>query len=665
MRKIIIAEKAIAAKRISDILSSGKAKQEKFSKKFSAYKWDGFVTVPLSGHIVQADFPPKYSSWSKNKVKDLLKADIIQNVSMPGIAKYLEKVGKNADEVIIATDNDREGELIGREGLEFVKAKNPKVKVRRALFSAITEEDIQGAFKNLKKLDDDLADSAEARRNIDLLWGAALTRLVSALGHRFGNSYLSVGRVQTPVLRMIVDRAKQRQRFKPEKYWELKAKLFKKKVFEAEHKGVFKDGKEVKKILSKNIKKMTVKSFKVSQRKVPRPAPFNTTAFLRTCHNEFGYSPANSMRIAEHLYVRGFISYPRTSNTVYPKSLNLKKILSKLSRQYEHAKDFIGKDLNPSRGSKKTTDHPPIHPVGLPKKIGSQEKKVYELIVKRFFATLSEDGLEKRTRIKFDAKGHEFVSNGMIITKKGWMKYYDFYKPKEFALPEMLEGDKVDVKKLWSDEKETQPPNRYGASTLLKIMDEKNLGTKSTRHSILQKIVYRGYVEPKTFEPNHIGFALIHILKKNCEDITNPYMTSELESEMEKIAGGKRSKDYVINHSKKGLLTAINKLESKEKVVSKELREALKEDLIICPCPKCGVGNMRVIRSRRTGKRFCGCSNYPKCSNGWPLPQKGGLYVTDKLCKDCGVKIVEIRYGRRPWRFCPNINCPGKKDKKT
>lgn len=664
MRKIIIAEKAAAANRISKILSSNKAKKNKVTKRFSSYEWSDFITIPLRGHIVQADFPDEYSKWSKKRIKELLEAPIVENVSAKSIAKYLKKKGGNADQVIVATDSDREGELIGREGMRFVKEANPEVRVKRARFSSLTEEEVSKAFEELGELDDNLADSAEARRDVDLLWGASLTRLISLLGHRYGKKYLSVGRVQTPVLKLIVDREKVRQKFKPQTYWEVKAKLFKKKSFEAEHEDVFKKKEELKKLLDKKISEMEVKKVKKTKRKLRRPTPFNTTSFLRACHNKFGYSPANSMRIAENLYLKGLISYPRTSNTVYPKSLDFEKILSKLAEKYSEANDFIGKKLNPSRGKKKSSDHPPIHPVGVPKKISGQNKKVYELVVNRFFATLAEDGLRESTRIDFDAKGHGFVSHGKKVLKMGWMKYYPTRKSRQKILPELEEEEKVEVKKIWEEEKETKPPNRYGASTLLKIMEENDLGTKSTRHSILQKLIYRNYVEPKTFVPNHISFALIDVLTKNCEIITNPEMTAQLEERMEKVASGKKSKESVINHSKKMLEKAIDHLLGKEEKVSEELREGLRKDKIICTCPKCGEGNMRIIRSRKTGKRFCGCSNYPKCSNGWPLPQKGVLDVMLKKCKECGTNKIQVRGGKRPWSFCPNVNCPSKDEKK-
>jgi len=231
MLKMIISEKAIAGSNIASLLagknvpstSLGNSQVFEFSNKDGQY-----IVVPLRGHITDVEFPKKYSFWVGTDLKILVDAQIDYVGKEKNIISALKKAAKDCDEVIIATDADREGESIGVEALNYVKEINPKIKIKRAYFSAITKKDIEDAFSNLNEVDYNFADSADSRREIDLIWGAVLTRFLSLVSGRLGKEYLSVGRVQTPTLALIVKREKERLAFKSKKYWELKA-LFEKK----------------------------------------------------------------------------------------------------------------------------------------------------------------------------------------------------------------------------------------------------------------------------------------------------------------------------------------------------------------------------------------------------------------------------------------------------
>lgn len=237
---IIVAEKAIAGQRIASILA-GKNVPLSFdgSAQLARFEKGGqeFVVIPLRGHIVDVDFPKKYSYWLGTDLKDLTLAPIEYVPTEKGIVSLLKKKSPEASEVIIATDADREGESIGVEALRFIQETNEGIGLKRAYFSAITPKEISDSFSKLGKVDFAFADSADARREIDLIWGAVLTRFLSIASGRLGKEFLSVGRVQTPVLALIVSREKERLAFKQQKYWVLAA-LFEKdgKKFEAEHK---------------------------------------------------------------------------------------------------------------------------------------------------------------------------------------------------------------------------------------------------------------------------------------------------------------------------------------------------------------------------------------------------------------------------------------------
>ena len=220
---LIVAEKNISARRIAEILGEGKKLTEHKDAGVSTYSFGDITTVGLRGHVVEIDFEPGYKNWRSEEAtpRSLIDAKTIKIPTEKKIVALLQKLSKRADRVTIATDFDTEGELIGKEAFELVRAVNPKVTIDRARFSAITPQELKHAFSHTTELDFALAAAGEARQSIDLMWGAALTRFISLAARRGGANILSVGRVQTPTLGMIVDREKEIEAFVPEKYWQL------------------------------------------------------------------------------------------------------------------------------------------------------------------------------------------------------------------------------------------------------------------------------------------------------------------------------------------------------------------------------------------------------------------------------------------------------------
>lgn len=669
--RLVITEKMTAGKRISDILATGKVREIRAGD-VPVWTFEDTVVVPLSGHIMDVGFGEKYSSWAKVDVVDLAKAKIQYLETKKAITDTIRKYAKKADEVIIACDYDNEGESIGLEAIEISKSVNPKIKIKRALFSAITKEDVDQAFKKLTKFNKPLAESANARREIDLIWGATLTRFISKAAKKLGPSFLSVGRVQTPTLSLIVEREKKRMKFKSTPYWHVSATLEKgrKKFTAMFHKRRLTDEKETDKIVKTTKGEALVNKVRKTKSKKQPPTPFNTTDFLRAAAN-IGTTAASAMRAAQGLYVNGFISYPRTDNTVYSRTINLRKILKKLSKieKLGQLADEINakKKLEPTEGKKKTKDHPPIHPVSPAdkSKLHPIEWKIYELIVRRFLATLSDPSEEERIKVELEIGKNKFISNGFKILVPGWRKYYHYSKAKENLLPGIKEGDKIKLLNVEKEEKETTPPVRYGYSTIIKVMDELNLGTKSTRPSILQKLVMRGYLmRGAQLIPSKVAIKVTEALKRYSPKITDAKMTADLEKEMLNIEKAKTKKPKVVDKSRKILITVLNILKKHEKKIGDNVRKGFYWDPI-GKCANCEKGEMRIIKSRKTGKRFVGCSSYPKCRTGWPLPQKGMLTVLPEVCKHCGIKKVQISYAaKRAWKLCPNLQCPTKKDKK-
>ncbi len=677
---VIIAEKAIAGKRISEILADGTLKSK---KEDNAYFWEfdsplldklkknpkeKIVCIPLSGHILNVDFPKKYSYWQATDVRELAKAPVEYIAEKEDIVNLIKKKAKDIHTLIIATDYDREGEAIGLEAVELVKELNPKVKVLRANFSAITKEDIEEAFSHLTTLDKNLADAANTRREIDLYWGSTLTRFLSIVSGKLGKAFIGMGRVQGPTLALIVEKEKERLAFKPTPYWEIYAKfLKKKKIISAHHKkGKFWDKAEADKVMKLKKEKEGIVS-KITKREkiLKKPLPFNTTNFLRAA-TSLGYSASSAMSYAESLYQKGFISYPRTDNQTYPPSLKIKKILKQLS-QIPDYQDYVSKLLSkkkiePSSG-KKTKDHPPLHPVSKPHNLSQQEAKIYDLIARNFLATLGDDAKVLSTSVEIRLKEEPFIANGLIFIEKNWKEIYTYSKTEENILPPLEEGEVLPLKDLILESKETKPPARYSQGSLIKKMEELNLGTKATRPEIIQKLLYRGYIKgTSSLEPTKLAFALVDSLKKEKIKIVEPDMTAKLEKEMDEIAEGKMTKQKTVEDSQTLLVEELERLFKAKEKIGTEIKSAADATSVIGSCTDPSCSGKLVIRYSRKGKRFIGCNAYPKCTVTYPLPPFGLVRPTEKICELCGAPIVKLIRGRRSFEMCINMDCPSKEE---
>src|ERR687893_2446769 len=389
--RLIISEKANAAKKIAQFLTEGPVKEGKHrSVPHHTFEWgdEECVSVGLKGHVLNPEYPEEYSNWQKVEPSNLIDAEIQKSVSEKGVANAVKALSKKADRVVIATDFDREGELIGVEALSLAFEANPSLMdhVERARFSALTQGEVTRAFDILLELSRELADAGEARQDIDLIWGATLTRWVSRATKRYGSAFLSVGRVQSPTLVLIAERERERRAFVPEPFWELEATLKNGEPFVVRH-GIarFKEEEAARKAYENIAETATVTEVKQKSTTRQPPAPFNTTSFL-TAASSLGYSPSRAARIAEDLYTDGYISYPRTDNTVYPRSLDLREVLGYLERVEgvgQHAQRLRqGDKLSPTRGKRETTDHPPIYPTGYASKESMRDDrwKIYQLV---------------------------------------------------------------------------------------------------------------------------------------------------------------------------------------------------------------------------------------------------------------------------------------------
>jgi DNA topoisomerase I len=702
--RLIVTEKNNSAKKIADILGRGEAKADK-TFKVPFYTWtdaDGSeqMTIGLKGHVLGPAFPEGYSNWQKTDLHDLIDAELIKEPTDKNVVKAIRKVAGEADELVIATDFDREGELIGLEALQEMIDANPglgsredadagTLRIKRARYSALTKEEIERAFGELDELSYPLANAGAARQDIDLLWGATLTRAVSLATRRFGSNFLSVGRVQSPTLGLIVEREMERRAHVPKPFWELLAKFeHPDGSFEAHHAtDKFWEKAEADAALAGTSSPGTVKS--VTARKNTRrpPTPLNTTAFTTDASSRLGITPASAMRIAEDLYMDGFISYPRTDNTVYPASLPVRELVSSLVRvkEFSAAAGLLDQaELKASRGKKETTDHPPIYPTQAihPGALEGPKRRVYELVVRRFLATFSPPMITESTRADIEAGSETYFVRGSVVVDPGYAAIYTYARSSDEEIPALKEGQTLELDgEPWLLDKETQPPSRISQGKLIEMMEERGLGTKATRADIIQKLYDRGYVYSNPPIPSETGVAMYDAFKKFVPRMATPEMTAQLEEEMDRIAGGQMTKGEVVGDSRDLLHRTWSEIDESREDLAKVVWKGMDEDRILGPCKVCemagrtkedGSPNMlRIIRAKKSGKRFVGCTGWSaddpdSCDQTFPLPQRGDVFRLEDRCTVCDqtprLKVVPFR--GRPWNLCLNDDCESMQEMK-
>jgi DNA topoisomerase-1 len=676
--ELIVTEKDNAARRIADILSDGTADADRVNG-VNVYGWGGKRVIGLSGHVVGVDFPPEYDDWRDVEPHELIEAPIETEPTQEAIVAALRRLARDADRVIIATDYDREGELIGKEAFDIVRDVDESVPIERARFSSITENEVQDAFAETGELDFDLAAAGEARQTVDLVWGAALTRFLSLSAGQLGEDFISVGRVQGPTLKLLVDRERGIQAFDPDDYWELFADLTKDggSGFEAQYFYLDEDGNEARRIWDgaaaddahaalAEASAAAVEEVNRRTRTDEPPAPFNTTQFIRAA-SSLGYSAQRAMSIAEDLYTAGYITYPRTDNTVYPDDLDPEELLESFAETFfgESVEELLEQDeIEPTEGDEETTDHPPIHPTGeMPTDLDDDEWEVYELVVRRFFATCAPSATWEHLRVVAGVEGEvslpsggdrglSLKANGKRLLEEGYHSVYPYSSADETVVPDVETGEALAVSDVHLDAKETQPPRRYGQSRLIETMEEMGVGTKSTRHNTIEKLYERNYVEGDPPRPTQLAHAVVEAAEEFADHIVSEEMTAQLEADMRAIAAGEKGFDEVTEESREMLDTVFDELQESREEVGDHLRTSMKADKILGPCPECG--SDLLVRKSRYGSYFVGCDGYPDCEYTLPLPSTGKPLILDEECEEHGLNRVKMLAGRKTFvHGCP------------
>jgi DNA topoisomerase-1 len=686
MSTLIITEKPSACLRIAKALDE-KENPKKFEEKGVTYyrvesNGEELILVSALGHLYTVTqkgvgwvYPIFNTIWTPSyKVSRTAR-------NTKGFIEVISNLAKESDSFINACDFDLEGSLIGYTVIKYACGDEAVEKAKRMRFSTLTKKDLNEAYSNLMKtLDYNMVEAGITRHEVDWLFGINLSRaLTLSLKHTSGlYRALTTGRVQGPTLTFIYKREKEIKSFVPIPYWTINTETkIKSEKFSLEYSEskipIEKKAIEVIKDTEGKIGEIT--DISKTEYKQNPPIPFDIGGLQVEAYKLFGFTPRRTLNIAERLYLEALISYPRTSSQKIPESINVIDILKSMTKHKKYGKyaeEILSFDkIQPNQGKKDDPAHPAVHITGnIPEReLDNDEKKIYDLVAKRFFSLFGEPAIKERVRAEIKVGEHIFYLRGREIKSLGWLKFYEpYFKQDDIILPKISVGEKIPISNIELVEKFSSSPSRYNPSSLLKLMEKKNLGTKATRADIIDMLIRRGFVSSQPMELTDLGFTIIELLQKYSPKVLSVKLTREIEEEMENIQNGEKTRKEVIVDSINVLKPVLDEFKTKEIKIGNELSDALrrlwKKQNYVGQCPKCKTGELTIIFSRATFKRFVGCSNYrnKKCDLSFPLPQKGRLETTDKLCNHCGHPLIKVYMpGRRPWNMCVNwLECPGR-----
>ncbi|MBY0376388.1 type I DNA topoisomerase, partial [Patescibacteria group bacterium] len=569
---------------------------------------------------IENDFTPHYEI-SKGKEK---------------VVSELRTLAHKASSILLATDPDREGEAIAWH-IEQLLHEDKKVKapIERVAFHEITKEAVEEALEHPRKIDMDLRKAQEARRVLDRLVGYDLSGIIWKKV-RYG---LSAGRVQSPALRIIMEREREIRAFIPEKYWRIFG------LFETKHNDKLtlecseepRDEKLVEKILSVGEKgTWLVEGVKESEQKRSPRAPFTTSTLQQTASSRLGYSPSRTMQIAQKLYEAGHITYMRTDSTNLGAQAQA-QIVGFIKKKY--GEEFLEARVYKTKSKNAQEAHEAIRPTHVENMIvgNDEQDRLYRLIWERAVSSQMTDAKLLKTKITAVIKDHKdlptFSANGSRLLFPGWLKVDSDARGDDVELPKVTAGEELSLLSLQSEEKFTEPPSRYSEAGLVKELESRDIGRPSTYAAIMRTIEERGYVrkEGKTLFPTDTGEVVSDFLEKNFASYISDTFTAEMEDKLDQISRGEREyaktlKDFYVPFLKE--VKAKDKLEKATNLG--DAPENIK-------CPKCG--SPMIVKLSRAGK-FYSCSKYPDCDGALMLDgtELQGPKETGEMCPLCGDK---------------------------
>ena len=633
--KLLIVESPSKAKTIEKYLSVGTLKKaDKFTVRASVGHVRDLPKSNKKAIDIEAGFVPHYEI-SRGKEK---------------VVHELQGLAEKANEIILATDPDREGEAIAWH-IETLLKQDKKIKapIERVAFHEITKEAVEEALKHPRKIDTNLRKAQEARRVLDRLVGYDLSGLIwKKVGYG-----LSAGRVQSPALRIIMEREREIRAFIPEKFWKIWGEFEttggkRSNLKEAQGSTLGsqitltcakepRDEKLVQKIMAEGKNgNWLVNEVKESEQKRSPRAPFTTSTLQQTASSRLGYSPSRTMQIAQKLYEAGHITYMRTDSTNLSATA-VGQIISFIKKEYgaEYAQARVYK----TKSKNAQEAHEAIRPTHIDKLHTGHDDydRLYRLIWERAISSQMTDAKLLKTKIEAVINGHkelpEFGATGSRLLFPGWLKVDNGARGEDVELPLCKIGEKLKLLNLVNEEKFTEPLDRYSEAGLIKELESRGIGRPSTYASIMRTIEERGYVNKvgKTLFPTDVGEVVSDFLEKYFANYISDTFTAEMEDKLDEISLGEREYEKTLKDFYGPFLKDVKSKEKLEKVTNLgEAPENIK-------CPKCG--DKMIIKLSRGGK-FYSCSKYPDCDGALMLDgtELEGPKETGEMCPLCGEK---------------------------
>ncbi|QQR65333.1 type I DNA topoisomerase [Candidatus Kaiserbacteria bacterium] len=574
------------------------------AKTIEKYLGDGYTVRASVGHV--RDLPK--SSTDAIDIEGGFVPKYIQSAGKEKVISELRKEAAKANKVLLATDPDREGEAIAWHVAELIKDQTKKPK--RVVFHEITEPAVKEALLHPRDIDMHLKEAQEARRVLDRLVGYDLSGLIWKKV-RYG---LSAGRVQSPALRIIMERERLIRAFVPEAYF----------VLTAHTKTPSKTPLPLTCVIEPKVKEeadsivsigsahpWVVKNITTSeQKRVPRP-PFTTSTLQQVASTRLGFSPSRTMGAAQKLYEAGFITYMRTDSTNMS-DIAQKQIIALVAKEF--GKEYVAPRTYKTKSKSAQEAHEAVRPSNFAKRVAGStddQKKLYTLIWERAVASQMSDAQIERTKVTGNITDSsesipDFATTGSRVLFPGWLTVDTRARGEDVEVPLLKVGDSLTLTILESEGKETQPPSRYTEAGLIKELEKRGIGRPSTYASIMKTIIDRGYVlkEGRTLLPTDTGDLVSSFLEEHFTEYIGDDFTSEMEDKLDEIALGTRGYTETLSAFYKPFHKKVLSKEDIEKITN--LGPGPKE----FPCPLC---NKEMVIKLGRGGKFLSCATYPAC----------------------------------------------------
>eukprot|EP01029_Cantina_marsupialis_P016238 TRINITY_DN3614_c0_g1_i1.p1 TRINITY_DN3614_c0_g1~~TRINITY_DN3614_c0_g1_i1.p1 ORF type:complete len:850 (+),score=234.11 TRINITY_DN3614_c0_g1_i1:42-2591(+) len=670
---LMIAEKPSIADSIAKALAPPGGLQT-FKRKLPVHEFNGsflnqnclFRVSAVRGHVFSIDFAGEYQNWEKTDPVSLFRAPTVKKEASGGVIKHLKDCAVGVDYLVLWLDCDREGENICFEVIDCVKSKMKRIsgkqQIYRAHFSAIAKSDIQKAMRSLGSPNENESLSVEARQELDLKIGVSFSRFQTKYFQGkyadLDSTVISYGPCQVPTLGFCVDRHDAIVNFKPQSYWKVNVGL--------EHGGSkiavdWKRGRIMDQevavlfhtmISDRQGEGALVEDVKRSEGRTTRPGPLNTVEMLKMASKVLGMGPHETMHAAERLYLSGFLTYPRTESTQYPKSYNVQGTLCQFrydSTYGPYVENLLAEGVGTPRSGHDAGDHPPITPVRPDD--GTVEAgcaRLFDMICRHFIATVSKDCVFDKVKMTVSIGDEIFTAKGRKVRRPGFQEIMLGSGTADQHLPIVSVGSRLGISSVVLQSGKTQPPPYLTESELIGLMERNGIGTDASIPTHINNICSRNYVSlqtGRTLAPTRLGIALCHGYHSIDCDLVYPRVRASIENECNRIARGEASIKDVTNH-------VLNIFETKFRYFRTNIHgmdglfEAEFSPLVSAgkPFSKCGHCNryMKIVR-KKPQRLYC-----PTCTETFDLPQNGTVKLyKGEVCPIDGFELVYFSLGNK------------------